>query len=60
MTPDATDQIRQLAHKIWEDEGKPDGRAEAHWQMAQDMMQKTAAKAPKKSVTRVSRAKAKA
>jgi Protein of unknown function (DUF2934) len=23
--------IRQLAHKFWEEEGRPDGRAEAHW-----------------------------
>ena len=23
--------IRQLAHKFWEEEGRPEGRADAHW-----------------------------
>jgi hypothetical protein len=32
MIPD--DLIRQRAHHIWEREGKPEGRAEEHWQMA--------------------------
>ncbi len=32
-TPD-TNQIAALAHKLWEDEGRPDGRAEIHWQTA--------------------------
>jgi hypothetical protein len=33
--PDITDDmIRARAHHIWEREGKPDGRAEDHWQMA--------------------------
>ena len=27
----STDQIAALAHKFWEDEGRPDGRAESHW-----------------------------
>lgn len=26
--------IRSLAHGFWEAEGKPDGRAELHWQRA--------------------------
>ena len=26
--------IRQLAHQIWEAEGMPDGRANAHWERA--------------------------
>jgi hypothetical protein len=25
------DKIRVLAHKFWEEEGRPEGRAEAHW-----------------------------
>jgi Protein of unknown function (DUF2934) len=25
------DAVRQLAHKFWEEEGRPEGRAEAHW-----------------------------
>ena len=32
-TPD-TNKIAALAHKLWEDEGRPDGRAEIHWQTA--------------------------
>ena len=32
-TPD-TNQIAALAHKLWEDEGRPDGRAEIHWHTA--------------------------
>ncbi len=23
--------VRALAHKFWEEEGRPEGRAEAHW-----------------------------
>jgi hypothetical protein len=26
--------IRALAYRIWEDEGRPDGRAESHWNEA--------------------------
>ena len=26
--------IAALAHKFWEDEGRPDGQAEIHWQRA--------------------------
>lgn len=25
------EQIAALAHKFWEDEGRPEGRAESHW-----------------------------
>lgn len=28
------DQIRAVAHQIWIDEGKPDGRDEIHWEWA--------------------------
>ena len=28
------DQIAALAHKIWEDEGRPEGLADSHWQRA--------------------------
>jgi Protein of unknown function (DUF2934) len=30
------DRIRARARHIWEREGKPDGRAEAHWEMARE------------------------
>ncbi|MCR6631579.1 MAG: DUF2934 domain-containing protein [Magnetospirillum sp.] len=35
--PEITDDmIRARAHHIWEREGRPDGRAEDHWQMARN------------------------
>lgn len=36
MTPDddRTARIRERAHKIWESEGRPDDRAEVHWEIA--------------------------
>jgi len=30
-TVPTTEQIAALAHKFWEDEGRPEGRAESHW-----------------------------
>lgn len=32
------DKIRQRAHRLWEEEGRPDGRAEHHWQQAKEMI----------------------
>jgi hypothetical protein len=29
------DRVRHVAHLIWEDEGRPDGRAENHWLAAE-------------------------
>ena len=34
MTPDLEEMIRQRAHEIWEQEGRPHGRHEEHWQKA--------------------------
>lgn len=31
---DREERIRQRAHAIWEAEGRPEGRHEAHWQQA--------------------------
>jgi len=31
----ATEDITALAHKIWEEEGKPEGKAEEHWLRAE-------------------------
>jgi hypothetical protein len=28
-------QIRQRAYQIWTDEGRPEGRADAHWEQAE-------------------------
>lgn len=32
--PDIEERKRLLAHQIWEDEGRPEGRAEEHWSRA--------------------------
>lgn len=30
--------IRQKAHQIWEQEGRPEGRDQAHWDMASELV----------------------
>jgi hypothetical protein len=30
--------IRDRAHKIWEEEGRPEGRAETHWERARPLV----------------------
>lgn len=32
--PDRDERIRELAHRIWESEGRPQGQQMRHWQMA--------------------------
>lgn len=34
MQDDKEDRIRRRAHAIWEAEGRPEGRHEAHWEQA--------------------------
>ena len=34
MDPFSDENIRQRAQRIWEREGRPEGRADEHWQMA--------------------------
>ena len=41
--PNTYDQIAALAHKFWEDEGRPEGKAEAHWLRATEVLTKPAA-----------------
>ncbi|WP_083988742.1 DUF2934 domain-containing protein [Devosia geojensis] len=36
QTPATDEQIRLRAYQIWETEGRPEGRAEEHWQQASD------------------------
>lgn len=31
---DLDQRIRERAHKIWDNDGRPDGRAEQHWELA--------------------------
>lgn len=42
---DIEDLVRERAHKIWIEEGQPEGRSEAHWQRAQDELQRELAAA---------------
>lgn len=34
MTTDHQDRIRQRAHQLWEQEGRPEGRHDEHWKQA--------------------------
>jgi hypothetical protein len=31
--------IRELAYRIWEDEGRPEDQAERHWEMARKIVE---------------------
>jgi len=33
--------VREVAHQIWEDEGRPADQAERHWEMAQRIVEAT-------------------
>lgn len=35
---DKNEQIRILAHRLWEQEGRPEGRAEEHWLQAERIL----------------------
>jgi hypothetical protein len=53
MVKDIETRIRERAHGIWESEGRPEGRAEAHWLMAAgEVFAKpaAAAKAPRRAL----------
>ncbi|HEY1944838.1 MAG TPA: DUF2934 domain-containing protein [Roseiarcus sp.] len=30
--------LREIAHRIWEEEGRPEGQEQRHWQMAKDIL----------------------
>ncbi|WP_027568416.1 DUF2934 domain-containing protein [Bradyrhizobium sp. URHA0013] len=34
MIDDLEQRIRERAHRMWLDEGQPEGKAEAHWELA--------------------------
>jgi hypothetical protein len=38
MTAKHHEKIRTLAHQIWEDEGRPEGRHLDHWARAEEMV----------------------
>jgi len=43
---DHDERIRQRAHEIWEEEGRPEGREYSHWLRARAEIQDTAGDAP--------------
>jgi hypothetical protein len=43
---DHDERIRQRAHEIWEEEGRPEGREYSHWLRARAEIQDTADDAP--------------
>ena len=47
-TNDPAERVRMLAHRIWEEEGRPDGRADAHWLKAEELVKTEAPKPAKK------------
>ena len=32
------ERIRERAYRLWEEEGRPEGRARAHWHMAESLI----------------------
>jgi hypothetical protein len=38
MIDDTEARIRARAHKIWEEEGRPEGRAGDHWELASELI----------------------
>jgi hypothetical protein len=38
QTPSIEARIRERAYHLWQDEGCPDGRADAHWDMARELV----------------------
>jgi hypothetical protein len=38
MSDDREERIRRKAHQIWEEQGRPEGQAEAHWDMASELV----------------------
>ena len=32
------ERVRQRAYRLWEEEGRPEGREQAHWEMAEELV----------------------
>lgn len=45
MSTDTDQKVRDRAHRIWEREGRPDGRHDEHWAQAMHEIEKEAAAA---------------
>lgn len=55
------DRIRAIAHALWLEEGQPEGRADAHWAMANDLAareESSVEKSKRKAQTKKSKSKA--
>lgn len=59
MTDDRQERIRQRAHEIWEQAGRPEGAHQAHWDQATAEVDGAAAK-PKKAAPKKAAKPAKA
>jgi len=58
VTDDRQDRIRQRAHEIWEQAGRPEGAHQEHWEQATAEIDGAAAK-PKKAAAKPVKADAK-
>ena len=47
IAPDRDEAVRTLAHQLWEEEGRPDGRANDHWLRAATLIDSIEAPKPK-------------
>jgi hypothetical protein len=47
---DREERIRQRAHELWEQDGRPDGKAETHWDRAAQDLDREDAEDPRKGV----------
>ena len=59
MTDDRQDRIRQRAHEIWEQAGRPEGAHQEHWEQATAEIDGVSAK-PKKAAKKADAKPAKA
>jgi Protein of unknown function (DUF2934) len=57
--PDRDETVRALAHKLWEEEGRPDGRANDHWLRAVTLVDSIEAPKAKKPAAPKAKAPAK-
>ena len=53
------DEIKQLAHRLWEEDGRPEGKDVEHWRKAAAMLEsgQSAGNAPAKTRTKAPAAK---
>lgn len=50
MTLELENRIRRLAHRFWEEEGRPEGKSEEHWRRAKASLDVTDEDLPSESV----------